>query len=265
MKNMPNPLLTPNQITIGRLILTFFMFGLWFFTENLNIKIAICIGFMAIFVADAWDGVVARKYGLSSLMGIYLDPVVDVISYSALCLLLIDAGLLPLWFFFLYLTVTSLAGFVKQYAAAQNRIVSASILAKVKADLVSVPLGGWFIINYVDASYQPMIILLIAAYLFGFKFIFDPHKTHTAAIRITLAFLTLVFLIKPESILLPTYYGNIYLVLASIMHLGSAIFYFWDNRTIMFSEETLQNLENPTLIVEPVINPETVSIEQNQA
>ncbi len=130
MNTMTTPILTPNQITLGRLVLTIVLFGLWFFSYDPTIRIIICFGFMAIFVADAWDGVVARKYNFSSLMGIYLDPVVDSISYSALCLMMIEAGLLPLWFFFIYLLVTSLAGFVKQYAAAQNRVVSASIIGQ---------------------------------------------------------------------------------------------------------------------------------------
>jgi phosphatidylglycerophosphate synthase len=82
MKIETTPLLTPNQITLSRLALTIILFSIWLTSDDPTIRLAICGGFIAIFVADAWDGVVARKYNLSSLIGIYLDPVVDVISYG---------------------------------------------------------------------------------------------------------------------------------------------------------------------------------------
>ena len=261
MNILTKPIMTPNQITLSRLGLTIILFALWFASDDQYIRLGICGGFIAIFVADAWDGVVARKYNLSSLMGVCLDPVVDVISYAALALLLIDAGLLPLWFFFIYLTVTSLAGFVKQYAAAQNRVVSASILAKVKADLVSVPLAGWFIIHNVDTIYQPWVVIGVAIYLFGFKFIFDPDEKHTFAIRSTLAFLIIAFLLRPQTVLITEYYGSIYLILATIMHIGSTSYYFWDNRSLFIPEEIVETLEKRNILTEQIVSHETVGLD----
>ncbi|MBF0381603.1 MAG: CDP-alcohol phosphatidyltransferase family protein [Magnetococcales bacterium] len=261
MKTQNKPILTPNQITLSRLVLTVILFILWFATSDLTIRYIICAGFAAIFVADAWDGLVARKYNLSSLMGIYLDPVVDVISYSALCLILIDTGLVPLWFFFVYFLATSLAGFVKQYAAAKNRIVSASILAKVKADLVSVPLAGWFVIQNIAATYQPWVIVGVAVYLFGFKFLFDPDEKHTFAIRTFLLLSVLLFIAKPEHISLPNYYGEIYLIIATIMHVSSSAFYFWDNRSLFMPEDQSDQMNRVEVMSNLIHQPEGSSIE----
>ena len=226
------PLLTPNQITTVRLVATFLLFGAWYLTGDTIWRSLICLGFIVIFVGDVWDGIVARKYGLSTTFGIYFDPIVDQISYSALAILLIEAGFLPLWLLFIYWTALSLTIFIKQFAAVHNRVVPASILAKVKADLVSVPLVGLFLIHVVPGPFQMWIPLSVGLYLFLFKFLFQPAPEHTSAIRITLAILAVVFLARPEATPLPDYYGLVYLVLAIAAHWGSTLSYFWSHRDL---------------------------------
>ncbi len=233
MLEKSGPLLTPNQITTMRLFATLALFALWFSTDQLVVRSLICVGFALIFIADAWDGLVARRHGLSTVFGIYFDPVVDQISYTALAILMVQAGLLPLWFLFVYLLVTSLAGFVKSVAAARDRVVSASILAKVKADLVSMPLAGLYFVHWFADTRGLVVLLVIGLYWYLFKFVFDPSPEHTRAMPAALFVLALVFALKPESWPLADYYAAVHVVLALTAHTGSMVFYGWDNRDLL--------------------------------
>ncbi len=238
MPESNKPLFTPNQITVTRFILIGPLFFLWFLTESIWIRSAICIIFMAIFVADAWDGLIARKYDMGSVLGVYFDPIVDHVSYFALCIMLIEAGHLSLWFLFIVITRDLLVVFVKQFAAAKNVVISASFLAKVKADLVSVPLAGLYLIHVAPESYRMPIIIAMGLYLLAFKFIFDPSDEHTRTLRASVAVLALVFWLRPESIPLTVYYERVYVILSLIAILGAGGLYFWKSRTLLFSKET---------------------------
>ena len=249
MKGQGSPLLTPNQISFIRLFLTMILFGAWFVMESIPAKWIICAGFIGIIIADAWDGLVARRHNMSTVFGIYFDPVVDQISYTALTILMIDAGLIPLWFLFIYITVTTLAGFIKNFGAANNLVISASVFAKVKADLVSVPLACLYLIQTVPKPWGIAIMIAIGMYWFLFKFIFDPSPKHTIAMRVVLVILITAFFLRPDSIELAAYYNTIYLILALVAHVGSTTFYWWDNRNLF--HVTPVNADTPKVVVNP--------------
>lgn len=88
--------ITPNQITVGRLL--FFIPGwfLWFFRHELAARLAVdwrLLGWTAVIIVtlviilDVLDGVLARETNQVSAQGKILDPVVDKLTtYSALAL-----------------------------------------------------------------------------------------------------------------------------------------------------------------------------------
>ena len=231
------PVLTPNQITASRFFLIFPLFVGWFLAEDVLFRSLICLGFIAIFVADAWDGLVARTYGMSSVFGVYFDPIVDHISYFALCIMLIEIGHLAGWFLFVFIVRDFLVVFVKQYAAAKNVVISASFLAKVKAELISVPLACLYPIYAVEDPYSLLIMVAITAYLLGFKYIFKASSEHTLTIRVSLVILAVIFILKPAHISLASYYETVYIGVALVAALGSAALYFFNNRALFFGKE----------------------------
>jgi len=231
------PLLTPNQITVSRFVLIFPFFVGWFITEEIFLRCLICVGFIAIFVADAWDGLVARTYNMSSVFGVYFDPIVDHISYFALCIMLIESDHLATWFLFVFIVRDFLVLFVKQYAAAQNVVISASYIAKAKADLISVPLACIYPISVVAEPYGLLIIAAIAAYLIGFKYIFKASREHTLTIRVSLAILAIIFLLKPADISLAQFYETVYIGLALLTSVGSGAHYFVNSRALFLKNE----------------------------
>ncbi len=88
--------ITPNQITVGRLL--FFIPGwlIWFFRHELAARLGVdwrLLGWSAVVIVtlviilDVLDGVLARETGQVSARGKILDPVVDKLTtYSALAL-----------------------------------------------------------------------------------------------------------------------------------------------------------------------------------
>ncbi len=236
MSTPDRPLFTPNMITLIRFVLLFPLFALWFLVPDPFWRGWIALAFGVIFVADNWDGVVARRYGMKSTLGAYFDPIVDHITYFGLCLMLIDAGYLSLWFLFLLITRDLLVVFLKQYAAAQNRVISASIFAKVKADLTSIPLAALYLVAVLPPTYGAMIIASMAVYLLTLPLWYDPGQEHTKATRVTVALLIPLFLLQPAGFTLATWYEFIYVGLALLFNLGSGIAYFISNQELFSLE-----------------------------
>ena len=232
------PLLTPNQITVLRFFLIFPLLIGWFMTQDETIRIGIALAFAAVFVGDCWDGIIAKRYDMRSVFGAYFDPIVDHISYFALCIMLIEAGHLSLWFLFVLLTRDLLVVFIKQFAGAGNVVISASIFAKVKTDLISVPLAGVYLIAVVPEPWRMAVLLGVAVYLLTLPVFFEPSREHTLTTRITVLLLALLFWFRPEQIPLADYYEMLYMGLALLLAVGSGIGYLWSSRDLLFQKHT---------------------------
>ncbi len=238
MNTADGPLFTPNQITMIRFVLLFPLFALWFLIPDPFWRCWIAVAFAVIFVADNWDGVVARRYDMKSTLGAYFDPIVDHITYFGLCLMLIEAGYLSLWFLFLLITRDLMVVFLKQYAAAQNRVISASIFAKVKADLTSVPLAALYLVAVLPPPYGAVVAASMAVYLLTLPLWYDSGHEHTKAVRISVALCIPLFLLQPEGFTLGAWYEYIYVAMALLFNLGSGFAYFSDNRALFASDQS---------------------------
>ena len=241
MTQASQPLLTPNQITVLRFFLIFPLFIAWFLIHDESVRISIALIFAAVFVGDCWDGIIAKRYDMRSVFGAYFDPIVDHISYFALCIMLIDAGYLSLWFLFVVLTRDLLVVFLKQFAGASNVVVSASIFAKVKTDLISVPLAGVYLIAVVPDAWQLIVLLGVAAYLLTLPVFFEPSKEHTLTTRLTVLLLTVLFWFRPDDIALADYYETLYIGLTLLLVLGSGVGYLLSSRELLFGEPGRSN------------------------
>lgn len=88
------PLLNiPNTITLGRIILVPVIF--WCLISD-ALKPAFLF-FVAAGVSDAVDGYMAKRYGLVTELGKYLDPIADKLMIVSLFIALGIAGKLPSW------------------------------------------------------------------------------------------------------------------------------------------------------------------------
>ncbi len=86
----------PNILTIGRIVLTP-VFILCLFMETEWAKPAALIIFIIAGVTDAYDGRIARKRGLETKTGAFLDPLADKILVSSAFISFAILGKVPYW------------------------------------------------------------------------------------------------------------------------------------------------------------------------
>ena len=86
----------PNRLTLSRILLAIaFIFVLPL--AGIAAKITALFIFTVASLTDYWDGYIARKEGIITPLGIFLDPVADkALTFSAFCGF-VQIGLIPAW------------------------------------------------------------------------------------------------------------------------------------------------------------------------
>lgn len=139
----------PNQLTIGRLVLTLF------FVASLSIEwkwsaSAALFLFLAAAVTDYFDGAIARSRNLITNFGRLMDPLVDKILVAAALVLLVEQGLLWGWTVVAVIGREFLVTGLRLLAASDGRIVSADTLGKWKTTIQLVTV--LFFLTYLAAQ-----------------------------------------------------------------------------------------------------------------
>ena len=83
----------PNLVTLGRILLVPVV--VWAITAG-EMRIAFLL-FLAAGITDAIDGFLAKRFGMSTELGAYLDPLADKAMLVSIYVMLAVAGTLPLW------------------------------------------------------------------------------------------------------------------------------------------------------------------------
>lgn len=124
----------PNLITFARILMI--PVCLWFLEEKTpkgGFFAALVFTFAA--VTDALDGYLARKMGIVSVLGKFMDPLADKLIVMACLVWLVPLGRVPAWVVVLILgreiTITGLRG----VAASEGVVISAGQEGKTKTAL----------------------------------------------------------------------------------------------------------------------------------
>ncbi len=83
-------------------------------------------------LTDIYDGYHARKYGVETRLGAFLDPLADKLLITAAFLLYVWMGYLVLWMVILVVVRDVLITALRIYAESKNRPVVTSVEAKYK-------------------------------------------------------------------------------------------------------------------------------------
>jgi cardiolipin synthase len=83
----------PNLITLARIILVPVV--VWAIASG-QIHLAFLL-FMAAAISDAVDGFLAKRFGMTSALGAYLDPLADKVLIVSIYVTLGITGVIPLW------------------------------------------------------------------------------------------------------------------------------------------------------------------------
>lgn len=92
-------------------------------------------------LTDWWDGMLARKYGVESNMGRFMDPIADKILVLGAIVMLLTMGRVDPVMVFLMLARDIFIGGIRAVAAANNLIIAAKPFGKWKTafQMVAIP------------------------------------------------------------------------------------------------------------------------------
>jgi CDP-diacylglycerol---glycerol-3-phosphate 3-phosphatidyltransferase len=121
----------PNLLTVSRILLSpVFMILIIF--ENFYWRLAATIVFIIAALTDLADGYLARKWGMNSGFGRFMDPLADKILVSTAFLSFVTLGYARGWMVMIIIVREFLITGLRSVAAYRGMVISPSILAKWK-------------------------------------------------------------------------------------------------------------------------------------
>jgi len=121
----------PNQLTILRILLVPLFVYLLMLPSALMKLVGVAV-FVIASVTDAFDGYYARKHGLTTRLGAFLDPLADKFLITAAFLVYVWYGYIDLWMVVLVALRDVLVTVLRVYAEWKDRPVVTSREAKYK-------------------------------------------------------------------------------------------------------------------------------------
>jgi CDP-diacylglycerol--glycerol-3-phosphate 3-phosphatidyltransferase (EC 2.7.8.5) len=157
----------PNSITLLRICVIPVLF-LILLSPGRTLSLLIAIVFIIAALTDLLDGYIARRYGMVTKIGKFLDPIADKIIVSTAMILMIPIGRIPAWIVAVIIIRDITVNGVRSISSSDDSVVSASKLGKQKTLSQNIALSA-LIIHYplfgIDARLVGIIILYIALFL----------------------------------------------------------------------------------------------------
>ena len=168
----------PNLLTMGRIV------AIPFFVWLLDVPTPVrgfwaCIVFTLAAVTDVLDGYLARKLGVVSVLGKFLDPLADKLIVMAALVWMVPMGRIPAWVVVLLLGRELSVMGLRSVAASEGVIISAGAEGKTKTALqmigiVALVLGYPYHLSYgsidlgvVDLNHVGQLLVVLSL-LFSF-------------------------------------------------------------------------------------------------
>ena len=144
----------PNSLTVFRIILTP-VFVLLLFSESSFWKQIALLVYVVAALTDWYDGWVARRYGVASQWGKFLDPLADKILAAAALFSFVALRLVPAWMVWIVVVRDFLITGLRSYAEWKERPVVTSRTAQAKT------FGEFLVIYYILIVYVAGTIPLV--------------------------------------------------------------------------------------------------------
>ncbi len=178
-------IITPNKITLARIILSFIILILFFWKIYFFVFVFGIIWFLIIFneFTDFIDGYLARKYGLVSNVGKILDPYADVLQHLTYFVFFFYKGITPYYFFVIFIYREISIGFVRNLIIQFNIVQQANFLGKLKSILYAVCTFAsllFYTLNQLNFT-EPIQNFISCILNFEFKFLFIVQVMYVCA------------------------------------------------------------------------------------
>jgi CDP-diacylglycerol---glycerol-3-phosphate 3-phosphatidyltransferase len=183
----------PNLLTMGRVAaIPFFV---WLLDSPTPVRgFWACMVFTAAAITDLLDGYLARKLGVVSLLGKYLDPLADKLIVMAALVWMVQMGRVPAWVVVVLLARELSVTGLRSVAASEGVVISAGHEGKTKTALqmigiVALVLGYPFHLSYlgIDLGVVDMVhvgrMLVYLSLLFSFASAAQYTRLFAAAVE----------------------------------------------------------------------------------
>lgn len=107
--------------------------------------IAAFVLYVLLSLTDKLDGYLARSRGQITDFGKFLDPIADKLLVFSALLVLLEQGLVSVWFVFIILLREFLVSALRMVAGAKGIVIAADTLGKWKTAVTMVSLCGYFL------------------------------------------------------------------------------------------------------------------------
>ena len=146
---------TPNKLTLLRIFLSPVFIAL-FLVDNLYFRLASLVVFLIAAGTDIADGHYARKYGIVTGFGKFIDPLADKILVSSAFIGFVALGYAQAWMVAVIIAREFLITGLRSLAAYRGIVISPTFWAKVKTALQMVAVGLILLYINVITIYESM-------------------------------------------------------------------------------------------------------------
>lgn len=131
----------PNTITVVRCLLVPVMVALLWDEPTRNEAVVACVIFVGAMLSDIVDGWLARRWGLQSTIGAFLDPLADKLMVITTLVMLIPHGWVPAWIVVVLESRELAISGLRSIAMSEGMVIAAGSMGKFKTAYQSTALG----------------------------------------------------------------------------------------------------------------------------
>jgi len=143
----------PNKLTLSRIILAP-IFMSFFMVDNAYSRIFGFVIYVIAALTDLFDGHYARKYGIVTGFGKFMDPLADKILVSAALIGLVGLGYARAWMVVLIISRDFYVTGLRSLAAYKGTVIPASNLAKLKTVLQMTVITFMMLVITLESVFQ---------------------------------------------------------------------------------------------------------------
>ena len=153
------PLSWPNRITLFRIVLSPVIVFLMI-DGRTGFRIAAFAVFLFAALTDLYDGYLARRYGWTTNLGKFLDPLADKLLVSLVLIGLVNIGLVPVWAAYMIIGRELLVTGLRSVAAYAGVLILPSSMGKWKATIQMIALTLYMLLALLQPSLPPDSMVL---------------------------------------------------------------------------------------------------------
>ena len=131
----------PNTITVARCVAVPIMVWLLWDKPGPMEAVLACVVFVVAMLSDVLDGYLARKWGLQSVMGAFLDPLADKLMVIATLVMLVAHGWVEPWTVVVLESRELFIQSLRTIAVSEGMVIPAGSLGKFKTAYQATALG----------------------------------------------------------------------------------------------------------------------------